>query len=282
MFRFVIVTCLWERPELTDIFLKYYNKMSASISKKYEIKLIAIGSEGNITKDKSLINNFHYLEMPNKPLSHKWNAAIQLSRELNPDALVILGSDDLVSKNLFDFYYKKINDNYTVIGFKDMYILDSKSKNIYKWNGYSKDIQPDRYGETTGMARCLNRVALDALDFDIWGKVRANSSLDRYMVKRLLSIGIDYNSNQIKLINGIKYRWEHTGYFMKDADVACIDIKTNTNMNQVENFSVINPDSIEIINNKTKFLKDYFDLNFTQFLSEIKENNNHRAIKLEK
>ena len=91
---------------------------------------------------------------------------------------------------------KKINDNYTVIGFKDMYLLDANSKKTFKWKGYSKTLQPDRYGETTGMARCLNKIVLDTLNYDIWGRVRANASMDRYMCKALLSVcGINANSS---------------------------------------------------------------------------------------
>ncbi len=282
MFKFVILTCLWKRPELTNLFLEYYNNMANSVSEHYEIKLVAVGSEGDITKNKSLLNNFHYLETPNKPLSFKWNSGIQLCRELNPDAVVILGSDDFVSKNLFDFYYKKINDNYTVIGFKDMYLLDANSEKTFKWKGYSKTLQPDRYGETTGMARCLNKITLETLDYDIWGRVRANASMDRYMCKALLSIGIGFNSKKMKSINGINYKWSHEGYYMDEANVACVDVKTNTNMNSVNSFYSINPDSIEIIEDNNRFFKKYFQLDYNNFINSINNKLDSKKIDFEK
>ena len=44
-----------------------------------------------------------YVEISNYPLTLKFDAAIQLAKTWDPDGLVIIGSDDIISKSIFGF-----------------------------------------------------------------------------------------------------------------------------------------------------------------------------------
>lgn len=275
--RFVIVSCIWKRPQLTEIFLKYYKKLADDIKDRHQLILLAVGSEGEFSKNLCLQNDFHYIEHPNRPLSQKWNVAVKASKEFNPDAIIILGSDDFVSKNLFDVYAIKILNNNSVIGLKDMYILDSNLNKLFYWSGYSKEIEPERHKETIGMARCINRVVLDKLEFDIWGGVYANRSMDSYMSKKFLSIGIDFE-DKMNIINGKKYSWNHKGYLMEDLNITCIDVKTTMNMNSVNKFMELNKLSIFEVKNKIEFLQSNFDIDYYSFINKI----NQKYLNIEK
>ena len=59
--RFVIVSCIWQRPQLTEIFLKYYKKLADDLKDKHQLILLAVGSEGEFSKNLCLQNNFHYI-----------------------------------------------------------------------------------------------------------------------------------------------------------------------------------------------------------------------------
>ena len=87
--------------------------LKESLNLKEELKdvlnleLVAVGSEGDKSKNICEESGFNYFEYENQPMSEKWNFGLQMTKKFNPDAVIIIGSDDLIDKPLLKFYDKK-------------------------------------------------------------------------------------------------------------------------------------------------------------------------------
>lgn len=110
MKRFVVLTCLWKRPEVSRIVLSWYARQRERLASDfaalgYEVDLVAVGSEGAFSRYLAEDCGWRYLEWPNQPLSDKWNAGVAFAHHgLRADATYIVGSDDLSS----DAYVLKV------------------------------------------------------------------------------------------------------------------------------------------------------------------------------
>ncbi|GAA3712472.1 hypothetical protein GCM10022421_19750 [Oceanisphaera sediminis] len=188
--KIIMLTCIWQRHDLTRIFFNYYKELKQQLSSNLDLQIIAVGSEGEISKTLCEQGDAIYIEHPNEPLTAKWQAGISALESYDFDALVIMGSDDFISKDVFDIYLEKIKNNSLFFGFQDLYIYDTKQKNLIYWYGYGvtgdKKSQPQRIGESIGLGRMLHRDLLEYLDFDLWKGFHANKSLDNMMKKRVI------------------------------------------------------------------------------------------------
>ena len=252
----VILTCIWKRPKLTQIVLSNYKKLKEEVKEFLNLELVAVGSEGEKSKTICEENGFHYFEYENQPMSEKWNFGLQMTKKFNPDAVTIVGSDDIIDKQLLSFYNGKLNKGHLMLGIKDFYIYDSKSQKLAYWRGYGKLNDAHRMDETIGLARCLSRPLLDKLNFNIWNDLDISRNLDGAMTTRLKEIGIyptsEENIPYIKIDNQI-YGAGHLGYKLKEIKGFAIDIKTKTNVTSFDRYLARDPDSIEYLDGE--FLK---------------------------
>ena len=98
---------------------------------KVNIQILAVGSEGEISREICEQGEAIYIEHPNEPLTAKWQAGISALKDYDFDALVIMGSDDFVSANVFEVYIEKIKANTLFFGFQDLYIYDTSKKALF-------------------------------------------------------------------------------------------------------------------------------------------------------
>lgn len=209
--KFVILTCLWKRESVSDLVLDYYSKLKNGLKKSYniELDLVAVGSEGQSSE--SIVKNygFKYFEHPNKPVSQKWEYGVSKLRELEFDALIIVGSDDLIDARVIRRYVKALDEGYLFSGFEDAFVYEPVGEDFIYWPGYGDitSTMPKRILETVGLGRMLSRELLEVLDFSIWGDSKANSSLDGIMHRRLTEdlklLPIKNSKNEV-LFNGFK------------------------------------------------------------------------------
>ena len=175
-----IISAIWQRPLLTDIFLDSLLRYK----RDYGIDSVVAGSEKRNTANKCAMRGITYVEVPNKPLSGKFNAAARKAVEkFNPKALLILGSDDFVDDNLIKNYIHVI-DEAQVFGIVDCYFYHTGSKEAMYWKGYTNF----RQGETIGMARMVRTEVFNKLKKGLW-PANINSGLDFNMMKRIKKIG---------------------------------------------------------------------------------------------
>ena len=246
----VILTCVWKRPKLTQIVLSNYKKLKEEVKDFLNLELVAIGSEGGKSKSICEENEFHYFEYENQPMSEKWNFGLQMTKEFNPDSVTIVGSDDIIDKQLLVFYNEKLKKGHLMLGIKDFYIYDSESQKLAYWRGYGKLNDAHRMDETIGLARCLSRPLLDKLNFNIWNDLNISRNLDGAMTTRLKEIGI-YPISEEKIpyinINNRFYGAGHLGYKLKEIEGFAIDIKTKTNVTSFDRYLARDPGSIEYL-----------------------------------
>ncbi|MGI0501005.1 hypothetical protein, partial [Limnospira platensis] len=154
--KIVIYTCVWQRPELTQVVLSHYSYLKQELSGKIQLELLAVGSQGKNSQQLCESCGFDYVDYPNLPLSAKWEYGLNCCAHYDPDAVIIVGSDDIISQSLIEFYDQKLQEGLIFMGIKDGYFFDAMSGEMIFWKGYPR-LDVRRFGETIGMARCLAR-----------------------------------------------------------------------------------------------------------------------------
>jgi hypothetical protein len=190
----VFIIAIYKRPELTKIVLDYYRKKS----KQYGFKVVIAGSEG--AQSKKLAKGFDYIEVPNFPISEKNNKMMQRAKVHNPDAVVLLGSDDFICDNVIQFYYDLIKQNeQSVVGFYDLYFYSTQHEYL---SHYEVGFQ------SYGAGRFFPRMVLDMIDFTGW-RGEINKGLDGNNTKVLMSVGANHRAVQLADICGLLVDVKH-------------------------------------------------------------------------
>lgn len=93
--KLAIVTTLWGRRKLSKVVLDYYRQTFPNAT------LIAVATQ---EEDIDLARQAGWIPRyeRNVPLSHKFNEGFMASRQYDPDAVMVVGSDDLVSVSYVD------------------------------------------------------------------------------------------------------------------------------------------------------------------------------------
>jgi hypothetical protein len=201
-----IITCVWKRYELTKIILEYLVFIKKELINDFNIDIIVVGSEGK--KYETLCKNLsiYYIEHPNKPLNKKFNAASKFCEKFNPDAVLLTGSDDIITPNTIKNLMNKLDKKTHVVGVTDLHVYDSVNQIIYKWLGYTDKI---RINIPIGAGRLFDNYTLKKLDWLLWDtEIEINRGLD------------SNNRNKLK-----KYEISMKGYSQKSLDGFVVDIK---------------------------------------------------------
>lgn len=194
--KIAIMSPMWKRLKLTNYIFGYYNRLKASLAPTIKLVLIAVGSEGGISRGIAERNGYDYIECPNKPLNRKHNAAARYSKRHNPDVLINMNSDSIISAE----YFRAIDPkSKTVMGLRDLWILDLYSKRLGYWPGY---IRRGRKGEPAGPGRCFSREILKKCNWQPWKQnMSLNYCLDGNCRDKLKSLGIGFASHKMSETN---------------------------------------------------------------------------------
>jgi hypothetical protein len=142
------------------------------------------------------------------PLGLKWNLCIELAMKETPDAILIMGSSDMISDNWIEELYPYL-ENYDMVGTSGIHFLDVQPHNrfgLYHWKGYTKD----REGEPIGTGRLISARAIMKMGCKAFYPT-INNSLDYSTMELLNFTGIkclDYplNSN-VKALSISTFAW---------------------------------------------------------------------------
>lgn len=200
--RPVIVTGMWQRPEVFDIFGRHTSKLG--------IDVIVAGSEGETSRKQAESFGFIYLEQPNQPLAAKMNATTIEAMKRGYTHVICVGSDDLLSKELIEEYLRLIREGYHFIGITDFYFYDTETGKASYWGGYIDN----RKGITCGAGRVISSWLLNQWDCKPWNGTKYLDS-----------------SMQSKIDNCIKQT--HT-FSIKEKGLLAVDIKSSANMTPFE------------------------------------------------
>lgn len=127
--RLVALMLMWRRPVLTEIVMRHWLGHQESARPTHHIDLLAVGSEGNASRELAERNGFHYIETHNESITQKYNCGMSESRAFDPDAVIRAESDDLFSQHAIEACVHHMNLNERSgqnVGFEDLYFLDAK------------------------------------------------------------------------------------------------------------------------------------------------------------
>lgn len=205
--KLAIVSAVWKRPEVFELFAKGIHILMKSTD--IEIEVIIAGSEGEQSKQMVEKHGFIYVEMPNEPLATKVNQPVLIAKQLKVDYVLCVGSDDIITPELLKVYESYMRKGIDYIAVTDFYFYDLKSKQATYWAGYTEKW---RKGHPAGAGRLISSRLMDAWKWSPW-EIKDSKVLD--------------NSMQAKLRTT-----PHTAemFSLKEKGVYALDIKSETNM----------------------------------------------------
>jgi len=94
-----VVTCMYNRPHVSRIFCEGIQRLRDETT--LDIQVFAAISE---TDSLAVCGEYgvKYIFATNTPLGAKWNTAFNFAMQSNPDAVLIMGDDDLISSEYLD------------------------------------------------------------------------------------------------------------------------------------------------------------------------------------
>jgi len=203
-----IKTMMWKRPAVFEIYAAGVKRLVDN----FGVIPYVIGSEGNVSRERCEKHGFNYIEYPNEPLGAKANACLRAMRG-HVDYVLNLGSDDLISNSLMQWFVKLMKEGYDLIGIRDVYFYERFRNRLIYWPGYTDR----RRGESLGLGRVLSAKLLDTFDWEMWDE-DINMSLDWSMTQKLKGL-----TNK-KIIS------------IKETNTFAVDIKDGDSMGEFKTF----------------------------------------------
>ena len=160
--RIGIVTAVWKRPEVFEMFAK--GVLHLNNNTEHEYFVIVAGSEGYKTKNMVEKYGFNYIEIPNNPLATKHNATTIEAKEYDPDYILFLGSDDVIGVELMNLYTKFMKRSIDFIGLKDLYFYDIETDYSSYWGGYVDS----RFGCSAGAGRLISKRLMNLWEWSVF------------------------------------------------------------------------------------------------------------------
>ncbi len=163
------VVCLigiWGRLDLVQINIDLLKKQT----KPCKILLIV-----SSPKDKlfAIKNKVDWIYTDNQPLGKKWQIGLYECKKYNPNAILINGSDDLLSPNWIEKTYPFIKKHkYDIVGKSNWYLLDLIEKEPYKISYKNNNI-------LLGAGRLISRNILDEINWNLF-PLNQRRGLDSY------------------------------------------------------------------------------------------------------
>ena len=134
--RVALVTCVWQRRALTRAFwtwIVWLRRRWAAIH-DIELEVVAAASDP-LDRDLALAFGARVIEHENEPLGAKFNAALAASKDLRPDWIMIMGSDDFFCERAADALAGAVLENRSV-GFQDIWFADLATDRMRYLPGY--------------------------------------------------------------------------------------------------------------------------------------------------
>lgn len=167
-----------------------------------DIELLACGSEENDSRDLANSCGWNYLEAKNNPLTWKHNSLFNFANYFKHDAVMLIGSDDLVSREIIEYYQQNYNaESECVVGFNTLHFYSVSERKLIYFKGFTKD-RSERV--TMGAGRLFPKKVLEKINYRPWdGTKRAmNRGLDTICSRWLVKNGIEEREIKLDTIPG--------------------------------------------------------------------------------
>lgn len=143
--KILILLPIWGRESIVKI---CFDNLK-DLQKDFNIEVLCVVSE-QWAKILAFEYGFKYVNAPNECLGTKMNIGVEESLKYQYDYLMNLGSDDIITKELFEIYEPLFKENYPFFGGTRLTIIDSKSKRL----------KTTDYQAMIGAGRCIRKDVL--------------------------------------------------------------------------------------------------------------------------
>lgn len=200
--KILLVTAIYGRHDLTRVVLAYY----AELKRGFKMEMLCVGSEGDKSRQLAEAWGWKYIEAPNKPLSQKFNALFKESQHYDYDFMVLVGSDDLITPEVFQYYEHSVTkDTRHLLGLKDLYFYSIQLNEAVHFQGYPSPPSP----RTIGAGRVFSRWVMERMNFMPWNDEKVNRGLDSSSTVQMKKRGIDEIAVPMSQTGGIAVDLKH-------------------------------------------------------------------------
>lgn len=171
--------------------------LSRQTKKVFTILIVSTEEDQNLAKElkEKYRNQLDYIFSVNQPLGLKWQNGIAAARRFSPKAVLINGSDDLLSINWVNRCFREIQEGYDQVGKNKWYFYDVKNRTIYSSKYIHAQVSKDKTPYTVGAGRMISAKILDKLDWNLY-PIEKPKGLDTHSLRTLLA-----NGAKVKIIN---------------------------------------------------------------------------------
>jgi hypothetical protein len=202
MTHLCIVVAVWQRREIAKIMLDSLAAQAERLSDRMKLSVVVAGSERGMSRRLAEHRGAHYVEVENKPLGRKWQAALKRARRLSPTGVMVLGSDNIVNDELLRSRAAMLELGCDYMGCLDAYQYNPNHRTLIHWNGYKKPLderKTSREGEPIGSSRTFSATLLDRMKWKIWDE-GAHRGLDFTTTQRLKKV--EHRDSLLRMIDG--------------------------------------------------------------------------------
>jgi hypothetical protein len=213
--RLGLLTTIWQRPELTRLFLSYYARLDVPGIDLVPVAVYSPEDDTRWLRD-SLPwpphpNPWTFTPAPNDPLGAKWNTGVRFLLTRDVDAVMVVGSDDLLSASYFELAAEMLSKRWDYLYPQDFYVYDAPSRRL----AYCEHLY-------AGAGRVLSRRVLDRLGWQPWAP-----ALNRYLDGSLHENALGAASRAYVVRD------------MRGRGLAGVDVKTEGNMWRLEGRALV-------------------------------------------
>ena len=209
--RLVITTMAYGRPDILEAWCMNMRNIKVFYKNQIDIDIHVTISE-NVSKEIVQEFKFSWNYSDNYPVGRKANSRLQFVRTLNPDIVLLLGSDDLIGINYINYCIQKIAEGFDEVAPLDIYYYDQKSQT----GAYSRGYVNHRQGEGLAVGRMVTKELLDSVGWNLWPD-NINRGLD------------GHSRDTLSMVRKRSHYFRHI-----DSETIIIDVKSSESLTNFE------------------------------------------------
>lgn len=164
-----IITISFGRPQVLQLWCAQIKRLREELDMFIPAVVVSEPSDINIC-NKYFV---HHVSHVNRPVSEKFNRAFQYMRAIEMDYVMILGSDDIISTDLFRATVVEAEKGVDVIGVNTLYFFSGQGIS----RGTLVRLERPPTAPLLGVAKTVSKRVLDKCDWRLWN-VEKNWGMD--------------------------------------------------------------------------------------------------------
>lgn len=170
--KIAVAFCAHKRKDLTELCIEhlYYLKQD------FDIEIVVCSTIGE------KYENCHNIEAKNFPVSQKHSALFAHCKTLKVDGIILIGSDDFMSKERLAWYFENCKKGtQSLINVNNIHFYSTETKELGFYNVEKPQL---------GSGRFFSKWVLDKIDWNPWGNLEINKGLDSNSGIHMEKLGI--------------------------------------------------------------------------------------------